>query len=103
MIKTKMAALTLAGLMAATSGIALADSSNSSSATPEAGVNKNATKLPGNNTAPADRNSSSTPGAHTGTHESGVTPQTDTTHGSTTHGDTHDKTSTDTGSGKTSN
>jgi hypothetical protein len=102
MIKTKMAALTLAGLMAATSGIAFADS-NSSSATPDAGVNKNATKLPGNNTAPSDRNASSTPGAQTGTQESGVTPQTETSHGSAAHGDTHDKTSTDTGSGKTSN
>lgn len=101
MIKTKMAALTLAGLMAATSGIAFA--ADSTSATPDAGVNKNATKLPGNNTAPSDRNASSTPGAQTGTKESGVTPGTDTSHGSSSHGDTHDKTSTDTGSGKTSN
>jgi hypothetical protein len=98
MINSKLAALTLAGLMAASTGLAFADST-----APAESINKNATKLPGNNTAPSDRNSSSTPGAQTGTKESGVTPQTDTTHGSTTHGDSHDKTSTDTGSGKTSN
>jgi hypothetical protein len=98
MIKTKLAALTLAGLMAASTGMAFADTT-----APAAPVNKNATKLPGNDAAPTDRNSSNTPGAQTGTKESGVTPQTNTTHGSTTHGDSHDKTSTDTGSGKTSN
>jgi hypothetical protein len=98
MINSKLAALTLAGLMAASTGLAFAGST-----APAESINKNATKLPGNNTAPSDRNSSSTPGAQTGTKESGVTPQTDTTHGSTTHGDSHDKTSTDTGSGKTSN
>lgn len=98
MIKTKLAALTLAGLMAATSGLAFADA-----AAPATPINNNATKLPGNNTAPADRNSSSTPGAQTGTKESGVTPQSETSHGNAAHGDTHDKTSTDTGSGKTGN
>ncbi|CAM3188208.1 hypothetical protein BZK31_04615 [Pseudomonas floridensis] len=49
MITNKLTALTLAGLMAVASGAAFAET-----------VNNNATKLPGTNTLPADRNSSST-------------------------------------------
>ncbi|KPX18543.1 Uncharacterized protein ALO71_03832 [Pseudomonas amygdali pv. dendropanacis] len=46
MIKTKLTALTLAGLMAVASGAAFAESTTSS----ETPINKNATKLPGTNT-----------------------------------------------------
>ncbi|RML27100.1 hypothetical protein APX70_06737, partial [Pseudomonas syringae pv. maculicola] len=51
MIKTKLTALTLAGLMAAVSGVAFAESTTT---TPETPINKNATKLPGTNTQPMD-------------------------------------------------
>ncbi|WP_081079949.1 hypothetical protein [Pseudomonas savastanoi] len=61
MIKTKLTALTLAGLMAVASGAAFAESTTSS----ETPINKNATKLPGTNTQPMDRTSSETPGAQT--------------------------------------
>ncbi|EPN51535.1 hypothetical protein CU666_23770 [Pseudomonas syringae pv. actinidifoliorum] len=63
MIKTKLTALTLAGLMAVASGVAFADTSTNN--LPAASINKNATKLPGTTTEPTDRNASSTPGAQT--------------------------------------
>ncbi|MBC3956839.1 MULTISPECIES: hypothetical protein [Pseudomonas] len=85
MIKTKLTALTLAGLMAVASGAAFAESTT----TPASPVNKSATKLPGTDTAPADRNSSNTKGTTQGT-QSDQPMGNSTTHDKGTHG-THDK------------
>ncbi len=88
MIKTKFAALTLAGLMAVASGAAFAETSP----TPASPVNDNATKLPGTNSAPADRNSSNTKGTQQGeqTNKSMNNGSGTMTHDKNTHG-THDK------------
>ncbi|AAY38139.1 hypothetical protein ABNM12_03700 [Pseudomonas syringae] len=84
MIKTKLTALTLAGLMAVASGAAFAESTT----TPETPINKNATKLPGTNTQPMDRTSSETPGVQTESKEAAA--ERSMKHDKTTHG-THDK------------
>lgn len=84
MIKTKLTALTLAGLMAVASGAAFAESTT----TPATPINKNAMKLPGSDAPPADRNSSNTPGAQT-TQQNG-TGSKSMTHDKTTHGQSHD-------------
>lgn len=80
MIKTKLTALTLAGLMAAVSGVAFAELTTT---TPETPINKNATKLPGTNTQPMDRTSSETPGAQTESKEAAAerSMKHDKTHG----------------------
>ncbi|WP_187626221.1 hypothetical protein, partial [Pseudomonas congelans] len=83
MIKTKLTALTLAGLMAVASGAAFAESTT----TPETPINKNATKLPGTNTQPTDRTSSETPGAQDESKEAAA--ERSMKHDKTTHG-THD-------------
>ncbi|MEE5055894.1 hypothetical protein V2J84_19665 [Pseudomonas alliivorans] len=88
MIKTKLTALTLAGLMAVASGAAFAETSP----TPANPVNDNATKLPGTNPPPADRNSSNTKGTQQGeqTNKSMKNGSGTMTHDKDTHG-THDK------------
>ena len=86
MIKTKLTALTLAGLMAVASGAAFADTTN---ATPETPINKNATKLPGTNTQPMDRTSSETPGVQTESKEAAA--ERSMKHDKTTTHGTHDK------------
>ncbi|AHG40742.1 hypothetical protein N018_10975 [Pseudomonas syringae CC1557] len=86
MIKTKLTALTLAGLMAVASGAAFADSTNTA---PETPINKNATKLPGNNTQPMDRTSSETPGAQAESKEAAA--ERSMKHDKTTNHGTHDK------------
>ncbi|KAA8716073.1 hypothetical protein [Pseudomonas cannabina] len=83
MIKTKLTALTLAGLMAVASGAVFAES------TPANPVNPNATKLPGNNTEPMDRTSSETPGAKNESREAAA--ERAKKHDKPAHG-THDKT-----------
>ncbi|KPX96241.1 hypothetical protein [Pseudomonas meliae] len=84
MIKTKLTALTLAGLMAVASGAAFAESTTSS----ETPINKNATKLPGTNTQPMDSTSSETPGAQTDSKKAAA--EKSMNHDKGAHG-THDK------------
>ncbi|KPY24219.1 hypothetical protein [Pseudomonas syringae] len=94
MIKTKLTALTLAGLMAVASGAAFAESTT----TPETPINKNATKLPGTNTQPMDRTSSETPGAQAESKEAeaerSMKHDNKTTHGTHDKGTTTEKTKT---------
>ncbi|KGS14401.1 MULTISPECIES: hypothetical protein [Pseudomonas syringae group] len=84
MIKTKLTALTLAGLMAVASGAVFAESTTGN----ETPINKNATKLPGTNTQPMDRTSSETPGAQNESKEAAA--ERSMKHDKGAHG-THDK------------
>jgi len=92
MMKTQLTALTLAGLMAVASGAAFAESTT----TPANPVNKSATKLPGTDTAPTDRNSSNTQGTQSTQGKPGIQGGTNqqpmdhsTTHDKNGHGDAH--------------